>query len=44
VGERSRAAEEHAGPGDVTNQYATEQQHDEETAPAAEEPTTASGS
>jgi hypothetical protein len=35
VGESSHTAEEHTGSSDVTHQHATEQQHDEETAPAA---------
>jgi hypothetical protein len=43
VGESSRAVEECARSSDVTNQHATKQQHDEETAPAAEEPTATSG-
>jgi hypothetical protein len=43
VGESSHAVEERARPSDITNQRAIEQQHDEETTPAAEEPTAASG-
>jgi hypothetical protein len=35
VGESSHAVEEHAGSSDVTHQHAMEQQHDEETVPAA---------